>query len=220
MILAATENNVLLIPEKNGTQPIKLMHFPTPSPVSTLGGHMTKLAWEPNAWDVLVVCAGEDFKGNSVILTRVPFFEAALADGFQEGAAARVEIREAGIAAFRAVWHYIYTDDCARISELQVAAELLDGLSLAQRFELPVVALASSRRLIELVPTLPPDVLVHVFRVAKLHEQAVLREACHHRMGEIGVVLLEEDGVFEIISTDKILYKEVLSACSKRRRTI
>ena len=31
---------------------------------------------------------------------------------------------KAGAPAFRAVWHYIYTDDCARIAKLEVPESL------------------------------------------------------------------------------------------------
>ena len=153
------------------------------------------------------------------ILSRVPFFEAALASGFQEGDHARVEIRDAGVAAFRAVWHYLYTDDCARVTTL-VTAEVLDVLSLAKRFELPVVALACSRRLVELVPAMPAGTLVEVFRTALLHELHALRDACHDRVGEVGADFLLEDGVWEALLADGVLRAAVVRASAKRRRTI
>ena len=46
---------------------------------------------------VTVVCAGEDFKGCRSVLSRVPFFRAALGAGFREGEAARLEIKDAGL---------------------------------------------------------------------------------------------------------------------------
>merc|ERR1719171_1332662 len=164
---------------------LMVLHPPAPSPVTNISSYMAKLAWEPTVWDVVIVCEGHEFKGTRSILSRVPFFEAALAGGFQEGGAARVEIRDAGVAAFRIVWHYLYTDDCSRVANL-AAAELLDVLSLAKRFELPVVAQACSRRLVELVPALPAGTLVDVFRAALLHELRTLRDACHNRVGEVG----------------------------------
>ena len=42
-----------------------------------------------------MTCAGEEFKGNRTVLGRIPFFAAALAGGFREGEAARVDVGEA-----------------------------------------------------------------------------------------------------------------------------
>ena len=46
------------------------------------------------------MCAGEEFKGMRNILSRVPFFRAALCDGFRESDAARVEICETTAPAY------------------------------------------------------------------------------------------------------------------------
>ena len=64
----------------------------------------------------------------------MPFFAAALA-GFAEAATQRIGIHDARAGAFRAVWHFIYTDDGARVEDLG-AEDLLDALALSHRFEL------------------------------------------------------------------------------------
>ena len=183
---------------------------------------MTKLAWEPEKWDVVVVCADQEFKGNSSVLSRVPFFKAALSNGFAESDAKRIPIGNTSVAAFRAVWHYLYTDDSVSVAKLDAAAELLDVLSLGKRFELPLLTQASNRRLIQIMPTLPPDVLCQVFRVAKLHEQPNLYAACQHWIGEIGGDFLKQDCVWDMICKgDRALYEEVVNATMmKRRRTV
>jgi hypothetical protein len=172
----------------------------------------------------VVVCAGEELKGNRCVLDRVPFFEAALAGGFREGAEARLEINDVCPAALRAVWHYIYTDDCVRIAELGTMAELMDALSLADRFALPLVLQASADRLSDFVPTLAADELVAVLRASKLHTLLNLGASCRDRIGEIGVQFLAEDDVCDLASTDRDLYKDIVNSlnesATKRRRTI
>ena len=181
---------------------------------------MAELAWNPRSWDVVVVCAGEEFRGTLSILRRVPFFDAALAPGFSEGAAGRLEVADARIAAFRAVWHYLYTDDCARVAALEEVDDLLDLLSLAGRFELVAVAQAGSRRLTELLPSLEAPAVIRVLAAARLHGLGGLRQACQDRAGAIGADFLLQDGVFDLLAADGGLYEEVVSAAAKRRRTI
>ena len=181
---------------------------------------MEKIAWEPSVWDVLVVCDGEEFKGNRSILGRVPFFEAALAGRFREGEQARVEIRDACAAAFRAVWHYLYTDDCVRIAALAKLSDLMDVLSLGERFGLPPVLLTCGEQLAGLVPTLTSEELIAAIRAAKLHTLRSLYGACRDRIGQVGPNFLMEDAVCDLAAADRDLYKEIGSATMKRRRTI
>ena len=141
-----------------------------------------------------------------------------LASGFREGETARIDIGDASVAAFRAVWRFLYTDDVARFAELREPAELLDVLSLADRFELPAVAQACGQRLSALVHALPAKVVLGVLRAAKLHELRGLHSACHERISEVGGNFLLENGVHELLAADSELYKDVVSATMKRRR--
>ena len=125
-----------------------------------------------------------------------------LAGGFRESETARLEIGDAGVAAFRAVWHFLYTDDSARIADLRLPAELLEVLSLAERFELPAVEQACARRLSELVPDMAAEVLLVVLRAAKVHELRSLRAACHDRISETGGNFLLQDGVQEFLAAN------------------
>ena len=71
---------------------------------------------------------------------------------------------DAGAEAFRIIWHYIYTDDCGRLAELEEFGVGMDVLSLAERFELFAVTQACGKRLAELLrtPALQPDELIQV----------------------------------------------------------
>ena len=95
--LVQVETSLLMIPH-NSNADVMVVHLPT-SPVSALGSYMAELAWNPRSWDVVVVCAGEEFRGTLSILRRVPFFDAALSSGFSEGAAGRLEVADARIAS-------------------------------------------------------------------------------------------------------------------------
>ena len=135
-------------------------------------------------WDVLVVCAGQEFKGSRNILRRVPFFDAALCGSFQEGATHRVEIHDSSAAAFSVVWHFIYTDDCCRVAELGADnfTDLLDVLSLSKRFELHAMMQGCSRRLAEVVPALSSNKLIEAFSAARTYDLSRLQEACSDRI--------------------------------------
>merc|ERR1712224_998370 len=124
---------------------------------------------------------GEEFKGNRCILNRFVFFEAALGAGFREGEESRLEIGDACAAAFRAVWHYLYTDDCTRLAALATVAELTDVLSLGERFGIPMVQQACAKNLSSLLPQLASAELITVLRAAKLYKLHNLNIACRDR---------------------------------------
>ena len=57
-----------------------------------------------------------------------------------------------------------------------------------------------------------------VVRAAKLHKLHNLYAACHDRISEIGVDFLAQDAVCDLLSGDRDLYKEIVSATKKRKR--
>ena len=64
------ENGVVIIPVPEPGRspqavPVILMHLRA-SPVPTLASYNAKLAWDPEHWDVVVDCAGEEFKGTAL----------------------------------------------------------------------------------------------------------------------------------------------------------
>ena len=80
--MVRVKNDVLIAPWSPAGKAI-VMHLPDASPIQSVGSYMAKLAWEPAVWDVVVTCAGEELKGNRCILSRVPFFAAALDGRFR-----------------------------------------------------------------------------------------------------------------------------------------
>jgi len=215
------ENDVVILTSDE----VVVMHFPDASPVRKMDHYLAKLAWEPADWDFLVTCAGEEFKGIRHILNRVPFFEAALTGRFEEGKAQRVEIHDARIKAFRAVWHYIYTDEWHPDDTYDLDIdELIDALSLAKRFELAALLQLVGEELAEVgLDLLGKGDLLKVLRAATLYKLRNLRMLCCDRISEIGIGFLQDDEVCamlpDIISSERDTYMVITSAIGKRRRT-
>ena len=75
------------------------------------------------------------------------------------------------------------------------------------------------QRLGDLCTALAADELLKVFRAARMYELQGLRRLCCDRMRAMGAELLARDDVCDLLSTDRDLYKEVVNAACKRRRT-
>ena len=84
---------------------------------------------------------------------------------------------------------------------------------------LPMSSRACAERLADLAPDIGAADIMKVFRVAKLYTLRTLSSACHDRIGGLGKDFLEDDSVIDLLKDDPQLYKEVLNAAWKRRRT-
>ena len=79
---------------------------------------------------------------------------------------------------------------------------------------------ACGEQLTGLIPRLASEEIIAVIRAAKLYKLRNLHWACRDRIGEIGVDFLVQDAVCDLLSADRDLYKEIVNATKKRRRTV
>ncbi|CAL5054302.1 unnamed protein product [Urochloa decumbens] len=123
---------------------------PMPMPPSDLHQHLGGLFLSQKGADITFVVSGERFAAHkSIIAARSPVFMAEFFGHMKESHSQRVEVEDMEAAVFRAMLHFIYTDNAPELDvPLEAAVSMAEHLlAAADRYGLDRLKLICERKL-------------------------------------------------------------------------
>jgi hypothetical protein len=137
-----------------------------------LNAHSATLSKTAEFSDVDFLVGEETFKGHRFILSRVPFFAAAMCSGCAEQGRGKIEIQEASADAFRFVLLAIDSGDFTFVEQQNDAELLRASVTLAHRFGMRRFKDKAASRLADIVANeMIAEAVASWFAFARLYEK-------------------------------------------------
>lgn len=186
--------------------------------VPAVAHHVETMCWKPEFADMTVTVGTDTFEGHRVIVSRLPFFAAALRSEFTEAQSANIVIRDVDPATFRILWRAIYTDNLEFVKSENDEDLLWRVLPVTHRFEFGALHDVVVHRLGEMVDqSLTPESVPSSLALARRYAAPQLQEQCLSFIREYGdKVLMTMVG--QDWSTDVDTYRCIVQAATGKRQ--